>query len=104
METKFCQNCGEKINEKAEICVKCGVRVKEIIKKKDPILAAILSFLIIGAGQIYNGETSKGILLMLSAIISWFLMFVIIGFIIYPVLLIYAIYDAYKGAEKINNN
>jgi len=26
-ETKFCQNCGSRIDVKAEICPKCGVRV-----------------------------------------------------------------------------
>lgn len=24
----FCKNCGKEIDDKAEICVKCGVRVK----------------------------------------------------------------------------
>ena len=29
-ETKFCSNCGEEIDAKAEICPNCGVRVKSI--------------------------------------------------------------------------
>ena len=28
IKTKFCSNCGEKIDAKAEICPKCGVSVK----------------------------------------------------------------------------
>lgn len=29
-ETKFCSNCGEEIDAKAEICPNCGVRMKSI--------------------------------------------------------------------------
>ena len=25
----FCKNCGEKINDNAEICIHCGVRIKD---------------------------------------------------------------------------
>lgn len=30
-------------------------------KAKDPALAAILSFIICGSGQIYNGDVTKGL-------------------------------------------
>jgi len=98
MKNKFCQNCGAKIDEKVEICPKCGVRVKDPVKKKEPALAAVL----IGAGQMYNGEVRKGFLLLFGAVISWFLMFVVIGFFTYFMILIYSVYDAYKTAEKMN--
>jgi uncharacterized membrane protein YvbJ len=29
----FCSNCGEKLNENADICLKCGVLVKQISSK-----------------------------------------------------------------------
>lgn len=41
-------------------------------KRKNPILAALLSALLVGLGQIYNGERSKGILLMILFAISLF--------------------------------
>ena len=28
---KFCSNCGAELNEEQEICLKCGVRVKNSI-------------------------------------------------------------------------
>ncbi len=44
--TKYCKNCGELIDANAEICPKCGVRVKNPVSNKSPVLAAILSFFI----------------------------------------------------------
>jgi len=102
-ETKFCFNCGDKIDAKAEICPNCGVRVKgSRTEIKSSGLAAVLSFLIIGLGQIYNGEIVKGFLLMVLALISIVFWWAGIGFIATLVLWIYSIGDAYKTAERIN--
>ena len=70
--------------------------------QKSPALAAILSFLIVGLGQIYLGLTKKGILLFIGAVISGFLMLIIIGWITWLIVWGYAIYDAYNSANKIN--
>ena len=54
-KTKICPNCGAKIDAKAEICPNCGVRVKPIpvyIEKKSSGIAAVLSFLFTGLGQL----------------------------------------------------
>jgi len=69
---------------------------------KNPGVAAVLSFFICGLGQIYNGQIMKGIIMMVCYMIAWGLMYVLIGFVIAPVLWIYGIYNAYRGAEKIN--
>ncbi|MCZ7398188.1 MAG: zinc ribbon domain-containing protein [Candidatus Methanoperedens sp.] len=45
----YCKNCGAEIDDKAEICPKCGVRVKPIsisIEKKSSGIAAIASFFV----------------------------------------------------------
>ena len=101
-ETKFCPNCGAEIDRKAVICPKCGVRIKPSTNAKNPGLAAVLSFVIVGLGQIYNGEIGKGILLIVLYVISIALCLVFIGYIFLPVIWIYGIYDAYKTAQKIN--
>ena len=47
-ETKFCSNCGEEIDAKAEICPNCGVRVKSIgsgISGDKPTAAFVLSLI-----------------------------------------------------------
>lgn len=65
-------------------------------------IAAVLSFVIIGAGQVYNGEVGKGILFFLLAFVFLLLTFVLIGLPFLLVLWVYAIYDAYRTAENYN--
>jgi TM2 domain-containing membrane protein YozV len=69
---------------------------------KNAELAAILSFFYTGLGQIYNGQIGKGIMLVIAYCISWALTAVLIGFITTPILWIWGIFDAHKGAKKIN--
>jgi len=99
----YCKNCGAQIDDKAEICPKCGVRNKASpTGEKNPGIAAIASFFFTGLGQIYNGEIGKGIMFMIIGGVFLLLMFVLIGLILYPLFWIYNIYDAYKTAERIN--
>lgn len=95
VETKFCTNCGEKIDIKAEICPKCGVRqaVTGSVKKerKEPWLAALASFFIPGLGQLYTDQSfGKAALIFCTSILilPW----------------IYGIYDAYKKAQEMNES
>lgn len=57
-------------------------------QKKSPVLAAALSFLLGGAGQLYNGQPGKGLFIFFTQwlIIPW----------------IYGIVNAYKTANLIN--
>lgn len=71
---------------------------------KNPGLAAVLSFFYMGLGQIYNGQIAKGIAFLVVYSISWILTIVVIGLITTPILWIYGMYDAYKSAEKINQD
>ena len=99
----FCKNCGKEIDDKAEICPHCGVRIRLSSKgEKNPGLAAVFSFFFPGLGQIYNGEIGKGIFFIVMGGVFAILMIVLIGFILYPLFWIYNIYDAYKTAERIN--
>ena len=69
---------------------------------KNPGLAAVLSFFWMGLGQIYNGQIAKGVAFIIFYMISWLLVFVVIGLITTPILFIYGMYDAYTSAQKIN--
>lgn len=60
-------------------------------------MPALLSFLIPGLGQIVKGQIWKGIGLMLGALISSGLTIVLIGFLTYPIIWFYSIYDAYNA-------
>ena len=111
-EYQFCSNCGFKMDANIKFCPECGASTSGVPQPanatavansdKNPVLAAILSFLIVGVGQIYLGLTKKGLILLLAAIISGVLMLVFIGFITWFIVWIYAIYDAYNSAEKMN--
>lgn len=72
------------------------------VQPKNPALAAVLSALITGLGQIYNGQIGKGLLMLFLQIIAVVMTAILIGFLIIPVIWVWTIYDAYKGAEKIN--
>lgn len=102
---KFCANCGNEIDEKAEICPKCGVRVKQFPvhgEMKSSGIAVILSFFITGLGQIYNGQIGKGILFIIIGFILALSFSILIGFLLFPLFWIYNMYDAYETAERIN--
>lgn len=119
---KYCYECGKKLEEGSEFCSNCGTKISydnenkfnnrntrtyepEVVVKneKNPGLAAVLSFLIIGLGQIYNGEIAKGLILLIVSYLCWALFFLIILPIIALIIWIYAIFDAYNTAKDINS-
>ncbi|MEQ8222355.1 MAG: ankyrin repeat domain-containing protein [Candidatus Eremiobacterota bacterium] len=69
---------------------------KKITYKKSPILAAILSFFIVGLGQFYNGDTKKGITFLLIGIVGSLFTFGILWLI----MAIISIVDAILVANK----
>jgi TM2 domain-containing membrane protein YozV len=101
---KYCFNCAAEIDARAEICPKCGVRQPSLQKTefKSPGLAAVLSFLIPGLGQIYCGKIGKGILFLVLAIVSAVLIIFLIGIPIYIIVWVINILDAHKTAKRIN--
>lgn len=70
--------------------------------QKSPGVAAVLSFLIPGVGQMYNGQIVKGLVVMVVQVVNFFLTFVIIGFISGLAVWLWSIFDAYQGAENYN--
>jgi TM2 domain-containing membrane protein YozV len=120
----FCATCGSQVDGAQGFCSKCGNRigssqaitttpgfapavapVQQVVlvkAQKNPGVAAVLSFFWSGLGQIYNGEIGKGVLLLIVYIVSWWMMFIIIGFVTTPILWIYGMIDAYRTAERIN--
>jgi TM2 domain-containing membrane protein YozV len=69
---------------------------------KNPGLAAVLSFFIVGLGQIYNGQVGKGFGLMAAAAVSGLLCWVGVGFVLLPAVWFFAVWDAYRTAERLN--
>lgn len=108
-ETKFCAHCGNEIDIEATTCPDCGVLQQDKAMKgnelKNPGLAAVLSFLIVGVGQIYNGQIGKGILFMVIQVINFIIMIftLFLWTPVYLAVFAYCVWDAYDTAKKINS-
>lgn len=96
----YCSKCGIKIDDGQTFCDKCGARVGSAegggqnttyvvsIRDKSAGIAAVLSFLVMGLGQIYVGKIARGLLLMFSYIV----------FVVIEILLIFAwLWDPYSS-------
>lgn len=67
--------------------------------RKSAELAAVLSFLFPGLGQVYNGDFAKAFLFILGAmLLGW-----LFGFLLTLPLCIWAVMDAYNSTEEINS-
>jgi len=95
--TVVCNHCGKSLCpdcfaqiEGQNYCKDCLAIKQGGVKKEErsAVLAAILSFVISGLGQIYNGQIGKGLLIFFT---SWLIIPWVIGII-----------DAYQTASKIN--
>lgn len=62
-----------------------------------PGMALLLSLILCGTGQIYNGEVSKGIMMMVLCFLLWF---VLLGWVVH----IWSIVDAVVVAERLNRS
>jgi TM2 domain-containing membrane protein YozV len=96
---KFCSNCGEQIDVRAEICPHCGVRVVMPPSVKNPAVAVILSFFVVGLGQVYNGKYKTAILMFVLAVISAMLWSIGIGVITSLIIWIWSMSDAWNVAK-----
>ncbi|MBR6024771.1 MAG: zinc-ribbon domain-containing protein [Methanobrevibacter sp.] len=103
-QTKFCTNCGSEIDIKAVVCPKCGVSTKTptATKEKSAALGIILNFFVPGLGHIGCEFTHRGLNFLVMYVISIALMFVLIGFILVPVIWIWSMIDVNTCVNKAN--
>jgi len=106
----FCSSCGNSVGASAAVCLNCGAAVqgRSIAaagsSAKSAGVAALLSFLFVGAGQIYVGDDmGRAIGLLVGGfmlfIIGWFTLILLL-----PAfgLWIWNIFDAHKRAQAWN--
>ncbi len=70
--------------------------------RKDPALMLVASIFIAGLGTILNGETGKGVGILVGYIIGAVLSVVLIGIPIMFGFWVWGMIDAYQGAQKYN--
>ncbi len=94
----FCQWCGKEVQQGASFCSNCGKSLSQLpvssptpyrpyaypgpvaySKRKDEGIAAVLSFLFTGLGQVYNGQIGKGIVFIVLGIFFAFSILVLVG-------------------------
>ena len=113
----YCQECGAKTKTKQLMCVKCGMKLLHLDENeksqdgfalekimpsdppKDPVIAFVLSLIIIGMGQVYLGQVAKGLVLLACAIFLGFATFGVAAVIIYVISAV----DVYKIGQKLKS-
>lgn len=79
------------------------------VSAKNPAVSVLLSFLLPGLGQLVNGETVKGLVMLGAYSAAWFLFWMtvwfLIGFVFAPVVFatwVWSMVDANAGAHRWN--
>jgi TM2 domain-containing membrane protein YozV len=104
---EICPRCGKVSGEQSpRFCSSCGARMDGKTPAEYPVppseqksttVAGFCSSVLPGLGQVYNGETVKGFALFLLTLAGLVLL-VIPGLVVW----LYAMYDAYAVAAKMN--
>lgn len=78
-----CPECGREVSSAAASCPGCGhpirasaVLATEPYRKWSPGVAALLSFLIPGAGQMYKGHVGAGLIWLVVVVIGYAMLIV----------------------------
>ncbi len=72
------------------------------VAPKSAGVALIASFFLPGLGQFVNGQPGKGVAFLLAYLVSFALLFVLVGFVTMPVVWIWSMVDAYSSAQAWN--
>lgn len=129
----YCKMCGERLPADAVTCEKCGHVIEKDFKSqpnatgymkplKSKGIAAVLSIIFMGLGQIYTGKIAKGVVLAIieAFCLSQEFVFVLallagdltitmwaayLGVtIVFIALWVWQVYDAYKLAKNYNES
>ena len=116
----YCRKCGIELNADQAFCGRCGEKVSAgpaetvYLREKSAGVAAVLSLLWAGLGQVYVGKIGLGLLLIIvfPMILSISLVFMIltvnlVGLLLFSIILfvvwIWNIFNAYDLAKEYND-
>ena len=97
-----CEKCGFKVLPDASFCPNCGNTIVKKTNSKSMLVTIILSIFLPGFGQIYLGLTKKGLIFLISYIISAFLILIYIGFVLLLIIWVWSLIDSIQSCAKIN--
>jgi TM2 domain-containing membrane protein YozV len=109
----YCSGCGSPVHPQAVMCPRCGVATVSAaqatgaamnlaLNSKSTGLAIFLSLIFTGAGHWYVGRVGRGFAFFGAAVISGILTLALIGFILLPIVWVWAAIDANKCAQSYN--
>ncbi len=78
-------------------------QIQYMEQRKTPAVAILLSFIISGAGQIYNGEVGKGVGMIIAYIFCWAASALVFPILILIALWIWGMVDANTKAKEFND-
>ena len=76
----YCSNCGKEIDDKAVVCVYCGVATHNLndaqnidMNRKSKIVAGLLAIFVgsLGIHNFYLGYKDKGVIQLLLTVVGW---------------------------------
>jgi len=116
----FCSACGANVEGAAKFCHACGAQmqgatasppasdpgtmrgagqqtrvVDRPVTGKNPVVAAILSAVIVGVGQFYNGDVKKGAIMLVAAVVFG----AVTGGLLWLGVAVWSAVDAYQVAN-----
>lgn len=110
----YCGGCGNPLHPQAMVCPHCGVASQGVaqatgaavavaLNAKSTAAAVLLSLVFTGAGHWYVGRVGRGFAFFAAAVVSWILVFFVIGLVLLPIVSIWAAIDASKCAQQHNS-
>ena len=78
-------------------------KLEEADTMRNPIIAAVLSLIVAGLGQIYNGQITKGVLFIVAQLINGALLYVAIGFVTMPLVGLWTAVRRYETRPSWRN-
>ena len=73
-----------------------------VVAPKNPLISLLISFFIPGVGSMINGDTNRGIIILVIYIAGIVGSFILIGIPVAIGAWIWGMIDAYQGAQRYN--
>jgi len=109
----FCPKCGKEVSEEFNVCPNCGNTLKATpthrvtVGTKNAGLAAVLSLIIPGLGQVYSGRLGRGLIFFFLGIPCTDFIAILFFWLILPLFLplafwIWNVFDANNLCKEYN--